>query len=267
MMWTAFALILTATQATWLGPPPQKPMTRVITLAPSLTETVLALGAQDTLVGVSRFCDFPAVSHLPQAGGFSDIAEETVVSLKPGLVIVQKAPGNQKAVESLARLGISVLALPLTTVDDIAVAFREIGAVLGKTKEAQQQIEALQLARDAARDSRAAKKKRVLFVVGFSPLVVAGPGSFAHELLEDCGAVNAAQRGPSPYPTFSLERAAALAPELIIDAANVHEGRKALEQLGPLRKSQWVTLPSPALLQPGPSLAKALPSLCELIQK
>lgn len=258
--------ILAASPAQWLGPPPPVPAKRVISLAPSLTETVLALGGKDALIGVSRFCEFPEVAKLPKAGGFNDVSVETIIALKPQLLVVAKSPGNQKAVETLARLGISVLALPLTTVDDVATAMTELGRVLGRDAQAKTLVGELAAARLKERNVTVKKPKVVLFVVGFSPLVVAGPGSFAHELLEDCGAKNAAEKAPTAYPTFSLEKAVMLAPDVVIDAADVKEGRDAVEKLGAMKKAKWVTVPTKALLHPGPALAKALPSLCELVR-
>lgn len=259
-------LLLAATPAQWLGPPPPRPATRVVTLAPSVTETVLALGAKDALVAVSRFCDFPEVAGLPKAGGFNDVSVETIVALKPHLLVVQKAPGNQKAVETLARLGVPVLALPLTTVDDVAAAMTELGRALGREAKARELVEALAAVRARERAVKAPRPKTVLFVVGFSPLVVAGPGSFAHELLEDCGVKNIVERAPTVYPTYSLERAVQLAPDVVVDAADVREGRAAVEALPPMKRAKWVTLPNQDVLHPGPSLAKALPSLCAVVR-
>lgn len=268
MMVSALLLCVAAAPGEWLGPKPPPEVTRVITLAPSLTETVLALGAREALVGVSRFDDAPEVASLPRVGGFNDPAVESIVALKPQLVVVQKAPANQKPVETLARLGISVLALPLTTVDDVAQAIRELGRALGRSQQAEALVTTL--ARTRA-DMRAAAKKsgakpRVLLVYGFSPLVVAGPGSFAHELLEDCGAVNAAEKAPTAYPTYSLEHALALVPDVVIDAADTASGREAVQALGPMKKARWVTLTSKDLLHPGPALATGLPSLCALLR-
>ena len=266
-MHSALLLVLLASSpAQWLGPPPPPAAKRVITLAPSITETALALGARDSLIAVSRFCDFPEVAALPRAGGFNDLSVETIVALKPDLVVVQKSPGNQKPVETLARLGISVLALPLTSVDDVSVAMTALGHALGKDAEAKVLVKELADARAHERSLQAASPKRVLFVYGFSPLVVAGPGSFAHELLMDCGARNAALRAPTAYPTYSMESVVALAPEVVIDAADVREGRAAMEALGPLKKAKWVMVPTQALLHPGPALARALPSLCEVVR-
>lgn len=261
------AAVLSASPSVqWLGPPLQKPVTRVVTLAPSLTETVIALGAADTLVGVSRFCLFPETEKLPKTGGFNDISVETIVTLKPQLVVVQKAPANQKAVETIARLGIPVLALTLTTVDDVSVAMNEMARALGRDEAGAKLVKALVDARAAAREVKSAKKKRVLFVYGFSPLVVAGPGSFAHELLEDCGAENAAKKAPTAYPTYSMEKVVTLVPDVIVDASDVREGREALEKLAPMKKAKWVDLPTKDLLHPGPALAKALPTLCPLVR-
>ncbi|MFO0595257.1 MAG: helical backbone metal receptor [Myxococcaceae bacterium] len=265
----AAALLLVSAAAPaqdWLGPKPQLPAARVVTLAPSLTETVLALGAVDALVGVSRFCEFPEVAKVPRAGGFNDPSVETIVGLKPGVVVVQKGPGNQKPVETLARLGIPVLALSLTSLDDVAVAMTELGRVTGKAERARQLVEELRAARAKEQAVKPGVPKRVLFVYGFSPLVVAGPGSFADQLLTDCGARNAAQKAPSAYPTFSLEEAVAAVPDVIIDAADVKEGRVALEKLGPMKKAKWVDLPTKDLLHPGPALARALPTLCPLVR-
>ncbi|HEY0883458.1 MAG TPA: helical backbone metal receptor [Archangium sp.] len=259
-------LILAASPVQWLGPPPPKPATRVISLAPSVTETILALGAKDSLVAVSRFCEFPEVAALPKAGGFNDVSVETIVKLKPDLLVVQKSPGNQKAVETVARLGVPVLALPLTTVEDVTVAMSELGKALGKETRGKELVDALAAVRAKERAVKVEKKKSVLLVVGFQPLVVAGPGSFADELLLDCGVTNAAAKAPTAFPTYSLEKAVMLTPDVVVDAAHVREGREAVEALPPLQKAKWVTLESKELLHPGPALTRALPGLCALIR-
>jgi ABC-type Fe3+-hydroxamate transport system substrate-binding protein len=100
----------------------------------------------------------------------------------------------------------------------------------------------------------------VLVVLGFSPLVVAGPRSFAGELLTDCGATNAAASATVPYPVWSMERVAASPPEIVIDATDVPNGRERVEQLS--GKARWGRLTDLSLLQPGPALARALDELC-----
>jgi iron complex transport system substrate-binding protein len=240
---------------------------RIVTVAPSLTETIVALGATDRLVGVSRFDEQTEVASVPRVGGFTDPGVETIIALTPDLVVVQKGPGNQKPVEQLAALGIPVLALPLTSVSDVLDAMVDLGHVLGRDEAAAALVAHFQAVRQRIRDAAKARKKTpsVLLVYGFSPLVVAGPGSFAHELLVDCGARNAAEKAPTAYPTYSLERAVKLTPDIIIDAADASAGREEVMKLRPLQKARWVTLTSKDLLHPGPALAKGLEGLNELL--
>jgi iron complex transport system substrate-binding protein len=241
-----------------LGPRLPPRVERVVTIAPSLTETVLKLGAGATLVGVSRFDEDPAVAKLPRVGGFIDPSIEAVVALKPQLVVVQMAPGNRQAVEKMAELGISVIALPLTTTRDVLAAITEIGAALGAAEKAKELIASIEQTRERVRVEGKQQKTRprVMLVYGFKPLVVAGPGSFADELLSDTGAVNVAAKAPNAYPVFSLERAVAEQPDVVIDCAMADDGREETRKL--VSKPRWVKLPSRALLQPGPSLGAGL---------
>lgn len=254
------SLVLAGTGAQWLGPKPPATITRVVTIAPSLTETVLALDAAKTLVGVSRFDDAPEVKGLPRVGGFVDPSVETVFSLAPHLVLVQMSPGNQKPIEKLASLGVPVLALPLTTIADTEDALRVVGAALGRTERAEQLVRELEDARRAARSHAPKTPPTVLFIYGYSPLVVAGPGSFADELLSDCGVTNVVPKAPTAYPVWSKERLVAAPPKVMVDAADTAEGREAVRALTP--KSRWVSLTNKDLLHPGPRLARGLEALC-----
>jgi iron complex transport system substrate-binding protein len=105
----------------------------------------------------------------------------------------------------------------------------------------------------------------VLFVYGFEPLVVAGPGSFADELLRDAGAINVAADTSSAYAVISLEHAVVTRPEVVVDAADVDVGKDKVVALPVLSQARWVELPSMALLQPGPSMGRGLEELFELL--
>ena len=252
--------------AQWLGPKPARAPGRVVTFAPSLTETVLALGKGALLVGVSRYDEAPEVAKLKRCGGFNDPSIEAVLAVKADLVLVQKAPANQKAVEKMGELGIPVLALPLTTVEDALEATRRIGEVLGAEEKAKALVAEVRQTR-AAVQARAKSRKplRVLFVYGWQPLVVAGPGSFAHELLADTGAVNVAAAAPTSYPLFSAEAAVALHPDVVLDAADVADGKATFQALAGLKEARWLTLPSKDMLHPGPSLQKGILELEKLL--
>src|SRR5438477_10174133 len=114
-----------------LGPPVPAQVRRIVTLAPSLSEIVLALGAGDRLVGVTRFDDDPRVAKLPRVGGYNDPEPETVLGLHPDLILAQPAPENRGPVETLARLGIPIEAFALGDLAEIEAAMEQIGALLG----------------------------------------------------------------------------------------------------------------------------------------
>jgi iron complex transport system substrate-binding protein len=252
--------------AQWLGPRPSRSPSRVVTFAPSLTETVLALGKGALLVGVSRYDEAREVVKLKRVGGFNDPSIEAVLAVKADLVLVQKAPANQKAVEKMGELGIPVLALPLTTVEDAQEATRRIGKALGAEEKAKALVAEVRQTRAAVQArAKARKPLRVLFVYGWQPLVVAGPGSFAHELLADTGAVNVASAAPTSYPLFSAESAVALHPDVVLDAADVADGKATFQSLAGLKEARWLMLPSKDLLHPGPSLQKGLLELEKLL--
>jgi iron complex transport system substrate-binding protein len=249
-----------------LGPRPPAEVRRVVTLAPSLTDIVLELGAGERLVGVSRFDERPEVAKLPRVGGFVDPSVEAVLSLKPDLLLVQPGPGNRRPVEALAELGTPVLSLSLGTVGDVLAAERAIGHVLGRDAQGEALARRLEQTRSRIRaQARGSKPVRVLFAYGFDPLVVAGPGSFADELLSDAGGINVAATATSPYSLYSVERAILARPEVVVDAADLPAGKEQLRKLPGLKDSRWVQLPDRSLLHPGPALERGLSDLFRLL--
>jgi iron complex transport system substrate-binding protein len=255
------SLLLSAPPSLWLGPKPVEPasVTRVVSAAPSVTEMLVEMGAESMVVGVSRFDETDIAKLLPKVAGFNDVSIEKVLGLKPQLVLVSMAPGNKQAIEQLAKMGIAVLALRLDSVDDVLSAMRVVGAAVNRAAEGDLLAFRLETARNNARARASARKVKptVLLAFGLHPLVVAGPGSFAHELLQDCGAVNVAQVATTAYPTFAVEKAIALSPDVLIDASDDDTGRERMRALLP-SKLKWIRLPSKSLMHPGPSLVTAL---------
>jgi iron complex transport system substrate-binding protein len=249
-----------------LGPEAKGEVRRVVTLTPSLTDVVLALGAGDRLVGVSRFDERPEVAKLPRVGGYVDPSVEAVMALRPDLVLAEPGPGNRQAVERMAELGTPVLLLPLGTVADVLAAERAAGKSLGRVREGEALARELEATRARIRDrARGRPPVRVLLVYGFDPLVVAGPGGFADELLSDAGALNVAADAASPYPVYSVERALKSRPQLILDASMGPSGRDRLRSLPGLSEARWASVPGQALLHPGPALGQGLEQLFALV--
>jgi iron complex transport system substrate-binding protein len=251
-----------------LGPPPPAVPRRVVSLAPSATDMVIALGLADRLAGVTRFDDAPEVKTLPRVGGFLDPSAEAVVALRPELVLWITDGGAMPAVSRIAELGIPVLAIPVVSVADVLASCRAIGAALGAPEAGERLAASLEetIARFRARAERL-PTRRVLFIVGREPLVVAGPGSYPDELLRVVGGRNVVE-GTVPWPVFPVERAAALDPDVVVDAA-VREhgtgGDRALSAIPAVRRGAVRRLANDAALRPGPRLTRALEGLFEAV--
>jgi iron complex transport system substrate-binding protein len=235
---------------------------RVVSLAPSATDIVVALGLTDRLVGVTRFDHGVEVKGLARVGGFLDPSVEAVVALRPDLVLWLTDGGAVPAVSRIAELGIPVLAIPVVSVADVLASCRAVGRALGEAPAGERLAASLEqaIARVRERGARL-PTRRVLFLVGREPLVVAGPGSYPDELLRVVGARNVVE-GSVAWPVFPVERAAALTPEVVVDAAvNEHAdgaGERPLLAIPCVRHGCLRRLDSDDSLRPGPRLARAL---------
>ena len=260
------ALLLAAGPRQHLGPPAPAQAQRVVTLAPSLSEVVLALGAVDRLKGVTRFDDDPRTANLPRIGGYNDPQPEAVLAVRPDLIIAEPAPANRGPVETLARLGVPVEAFPLATVLDIESAITGIARLLGVEEKGRALDAELEAARSRARKAAKGKRRvKALLVFGLEPLVVAGRRGFAGELLEDAGGENAAGNEDRPFFRLSAEAAVRAAPEVIVlCGVEAPPGRAPVPGLD---KTRIATLRSTALLHPGPRLPQALGDLAAALRQ
>ncbi len=247
----------------WLGPPSPASPRRVVSLAPSLTDTVLALGEGARLVGVTRYDDAPEVRSLPRVGGFLDPSPEAVLALRPDLVLWLTDGGAFQAVKRIADLGVPVRAIPVVTVADVLACARLTAQALGNPAAGERLARSLEEAvASAARRARGLPRVRVLMVIGRDPLVVAGPGSYPDALLSLVGGVNVAEGG-RPWPVYSLEKAAAANPDLVVDAAVLEpaEGIARLSAIPAVRAGRVARLRNDDALRPGPRLPAALADL------
>ncbi len=261
----------------WKNVAPKAPPQRIVSLAPSVTEMLFELGAGDRVVGVTRYCDKPAAAlALPKVGGFSDPSLEAVMALKPNAVITVPSEANQKVVERITELGVPVLVIPGTTLQDVFAALKLLGHELNVDEKA-----AAVTARIQARLKEVEKKvagrvqPRVLILYDHRPLVVAGHNSFADQVLPLAGGINVLTDGAVAYPTLSLETVARLKPDVVIDAAmgasNGGDNRAAMDLLGRLpslpavRDKRVLVLPPGMLMRPGTALADDVEGLARLL--
>jgi iron complex transport system substrate-binding protein len=260
---------------------------RVVSLTPTVTETLFAVGAGESVVGVSDYCDEPpAVRSLPHVGSFLEPVVEVVVHLQPDLVITSRSPGNEAPVRAIERTGIEVgvVSEGSESIADTRTAILETAALVGRENEGRKLVADIDagLAAVAAR-VRGRERPSVALVVGYEPLVLAGPASCLGELVELAGGRNVAATAGGQWPRMGWEFLLASAPEVIIDTATPHmdesdsdhrshddaalEGRWGrYTSLPAVRTGRVHAVEGTALLHPGPRLAKAARLLSRLIQ-
>ena len=261
------ALLLAAGPRQHLGPPVPKEVRRVVSLAPSLSEIVLAAGGRAKLVGVTRFDDDPRVASVPRIGGYNDPQPEAVLAVKPDLVLAEPAPANRGPVETLARLGVPVEAFPLATVAEIEDAIVAIAGILAAPERGREIRDEMERARARARERSAGQGQQVraLLVFGLDPLVVAGRRGFAGELLADAGGDNVASGSDAAFFRLSAEAAVTAQPEVIVlCGVDPPPGRAPIPGL---TRTRVAVLRSTALLHPGPRIGEALDDLATALRR
>jgi len=255
--------------------PPPGGVQRIVSLVPSVTETVFALDRGDRLVGISTFCDYPpdAVRKIPRAGSYLTPNVEVIIALAPDVVIGVPTPGNQAAVEQLRALGLNVVIVGERTLDDTWQAIRTIGRWTGNDAGAEALVTRVQGEIAAVRaDAARVPRRKLLFVVGHDPLVAAGTGLYVDELIDAAGGINVAASAAGAWPRLSLETVIAAAPEVIIDSAMGSEANQGLAaywepyaSVPAVRDGRLWPQRSDALLRPGPRSGLAARELFEMI--
>lgn len=228
------AAALTVTDQTGRRVILEAPPRRIVSLVPSVTEILFAIGAAERLVAVTDFCDYPeAARRMPKVGGMLAPSLETIVTLRPDLVIGTNAGSREETFVQLERLGLTVYLVNPSRVADALDLIGRLGALTGREASAARLVAALR-ARIEAVSGRVAglPRPRVLYVLWPDPLIVPGRGALVTELLELAGARSITDDGAEPYPRFSLEAAVARAPEVIILA---NHGPSQ----GPLAREKW----------------------------
>jgi len=222
--------------------------TRIVSLAPNLTEILFALELDEKIVGVSNNSDYPAAAaNKKKVGSFWRPNIETIIAAKPDLVVtLQTRTGQQKSVsDSLRRLGFKVLTLKIEKIEELFTAIREIGKATDCQQLSGEVVKNISNKLNLVQSKVSpANKVRVLWVVQVEPLRVAGRNTFINELIELAGGENAIGRTVSQYPQIGTEELLACGAETIIQSAmgksNISEQQKAAERFW----SRRLTLPA-----------------------
>jgi iron complex transport system substrate-binding protein len=246
------------------------PALRVVTLSPSLTETVCSLGACDRLVGVDRFSNWPAsVRGLPQLGGLEDTPIERIVALKPDLVL---AAGSIRAIDRLEALGLRVVALEAKSLRDTQRVIAQVALALGEPAagDALWQRMRQRLGAAAARVPVGLRGHSVYFEVASVPYA-AGEASFVGETLAQLGLRNIVPATMGPFPQLNPEFVVRAQPQLVMASARAlaempsRPGWSAIAALRDHRSCGFAAAPWDTLVRAGPRLADGAEALADCL--
>ena len=250
---------------------------RVVSLAPSVTETVFALGLGDELVGVSSYCDYPPQAlRINRVGTFLTPNVEAIVAKAPDVVIAMPTPGNQSGVEALRRLGIKVVLVDPNTVAEIEESLVTIGRELAHEAAARALVTRIDAHMERVRARIAdAPARKVLMVVGQTPLIAVGAATFQDELIRLARGINLAATAGGTWPHLSLEFVIAAAPDVIIDTTMGNEERvgaaaatrfwSAFPTIPAVRDQRVFGYKAYAVLRAGPRIGEAFEDIARFI--
>jgi iron complex transport system substrate-binding protein len=221
---------------------PENPQS-IIALAPNITELIYTLGEEHRLSGVAQQSDYPAAAKsLPTIGAYIHPDIEKIVALKPDLCIAINDGNPRDLITRLESLGTAVYVINPTDLDGIMRSLLEIGELLGESRKAEREVDAMRARIEHVRAlaARTASRPKVFFQIGTAPLVSAGSHTFADELITAAGGENIS-RGTAAYPRLTREQVLVLQPDVII-ITSMTKG----ENFDRVRSewNQWPSLPA-----------------------
>lgn len=263
-----------ATVTDMLGRPvslPERPG-RIVSLAPSLTETVFALGRGEALVGVTEACDYPAAARgVPSVGGLATPDLERIARLGPEVVLVTAEANPREVLAQLHRLKLPVFALKPEGAAGVLASLEAVGRALGVQGRAAALVEELRGRVEGVRARVAGRGRvRVLYLVWADPPIAASGGSFIHDLLDLAGGANVVPERTTAYLRLGWEEIVARRPEVILLTAHRGAGNgdgsagpnrapwARFTSIPAVRTGRVLALPSDTILRPGPRLADGL---------
>jgi iron complex transport system substrate-binding protein len=267
----ALTLVDQTGQVVTLSAPPR----RIVSLVPGVTEILFAIGAQDALVGVTDFCDYPPdARRKTRVGDMLAPNLETLVSLKPDIVVATRSGNREETFDQLKRLGLPVyLVDEPPSIAEVQRLIAGLGELTGRRASAAALVAGLERRIAAVRERVAGRARpRVLYVLWPEPLIVPGRGSLVSELIAEAGGESVTADQGRGYPRMSLEAAVGRAPEVIILARHgagtgptAKEQWQRFESLPAIKSGRLYTADGDLLHRYGPRVVDGLEFLAHLI--
>ena len=243
-----------------------QPGNRLVSLAPSITETLFAIGAEDLIVGVTDYCNFPpAAKQKPHVGGMVNPSIEAIVGLHPDLIVLSMEGNVREDFARLTSFGVPVFVTNPRTLAGIKHSIEQLGILTGRTAGAERLVKTFQAREDSIAANIRGPRVRTLCFVSLQPIMVVGQNTFLNELLERAGAENLASSAPGTYPAYSRENVLATNPDvmLILTDALTDVGQLValfpeFRELSAVRKHHVFLIDADLVSRPGPRAVDGL---------
>lgn len=244
---------------------------RIISLAPSNTEILFALGLGDKVIGVTSYDDYPAEAlEVEKIGDFNGINLEKIIELEPDLVI-NYGEGNEDENARLKDAGINFVGFEPESIDAVLDTITRIGQLTGAVDQAKALTEDMNVKKDEILNKiKGTESKKVFYEIWHDPLMAAGPGSFIDELMTLVGGDNVAKDADGEYPQFDLEQLVERNPQVYLTSSDMPEKtpeaiakRPGFENIDAIIEGNVFVLDGNIVSRPGPRIIEAL----ELIAK
>lgn len=191
---------------------------RIVSLAPSITETLFALDLGDRVAGVTDYCDYPGEARSrPKVGGIINPSVEAIVVLQPDLVLIGRETNRRETMEALERVRVPVYVVNAARIEDIFRLIRDVAALAGVPERGE--ALASRLERRSAYIEKLVSTEaapRLFFLIGLNPVVTVGRGSFLDDLVRRAGGQSISSASAQPWPHYSLEEVLRADPQFLL---------------------------------------------------
>jgi iron complex transport system substrate-binding protein len=220
--------------------------TRIVSLAPNLTEILFALGLGEKIAAVSNDSDYPPeAANKKRIGTFWQPNTEIIIAARPDLVVCETFLQQNEAAQVLKRAGLNVLSLRVESVDELFAAIRSIGQATGCSEKSEQLADGLKEQLDQISESSSSLgKAKVLWVIQTEPVRVAGVNTFVNEIIELAGGQNVIAPTGDQYPSISTEEIIGCNAEVIIQSAMGTEDMAKQQESAEKFWGRFVNLPA-----------------------
>lgn len=251
--------------------PPQ----RIVSLDPSITEILFALGLNNEVVGVTDYCDYPEEARSKsKVGGYLDPNIEATALLEPELVVTTLKTDTPRLIQQLENFGIKVFVLDPQKIEDILENISSLAKLTYQEERAKQLVGTFkERLHEVKRKVDGISRPGVFLEMGEDPFISVGPGSFANDLIEIAGGRNVASQSSSRYSRYTLEEILLADPEVIIICSMVPDDPclaqkrwwKRWTNMSAVRNGRIYVVEANLITRPGPRMIEGLMEIAKVI--